>query len=152
MTRRGGAELATCKRRFDISSATLPPGTLLTPDSRSYWGAMRSRIVLAAAVPVLSVVTACSASAPQPPAPAASSAPPSAYQRDISAMTAYCTQDTAQLSAMVVKVHQLEVSDGIRDETMTQLAGHLLTVVSAYKSRVPCADPFGAYLTLRESG
>lgn len=53
---------------------------------------------------------------------------------------------------MVAKIHQLEVSDGIRDETMTQLAGHLLTVISAYKSRAPCADPFGAYLTLREGG
>ena len=28
------------------------------------------------------------------------------------------------------------------------MAGHLLTVVSAYKSRVPCVDPFVAYLTL----
>jgi len=76
----------------------------------------------------------------------------SAYQRDITAMTAHCTQNPAQLSAMVAKVHQLEVSNGIHDETMTQLAGHLLTAVSAYKSRVSCADPFGAYLTLREGG
>jgi hypothetical protein len=76
----------------------------------------------------------------------------SAYQRDITDMTAYCTQDPAQLSAMVAKVHQLEVSNGIHGETMTQLAGHLLTAVSAYTSRVDCADPFGAYLTLREEG
>ncbi len=67
-------------------------------------------------------------------------------------MTTYCTQDPAQLSAMVAKVHQLEASNGIHDETMTHLAGHLLTVVSAYKSRVSCVDPFGAYLTLREGG
>lgn len=67
-------------------------------------------------------------------------------------MTAYCTQNAAQLNAMVAEVHHLEVTNGVHDENMTQLAGHLLTVVSAYKSRVNCADPFGAYVTLRTGG
>jgi hypothetical protein len=47
------------------------------------------------------------ASEAQPPSAAPSA--PSAFQRDVTAMTAYCTQDAAQLSAMVAKVHQLEV-------------------------------------------
>jgi hemoglobin-like flavoprotein len=111
---------------------------------------MRIRTALVAA-PVVILAAACSASAPAQQAPAASPVT-SAYQRDITAMTAHCAQDPAQLSAMVAKVHQLEVSTGIHDETMTQLAGHLLTAVSAYKSRVSCAEPFGAYLTLREEG
>jgi hypothetical protein len=64
-------------------------------------------------------------------------------------MTQYCTQNSAQLEAMVAKVHQLEVQRGATGETITQLAGHLLTVVTAYKSRVSCVDPFAAYLTLR---
>jgi hypothetical protein len=46
-------------------------------------------------------------------------------------------------------VHQLEVQGGAGGETITPLAGHLLTVVSAYKSRVSCVDPFAAYLRLR---
>lgn len=88
---------------------------------------------------------AASGSAPAP-------APTTVYQRDINAMTKYCTQNPVQLNAMVAKVHQLEVQDGINDETMTQLAGHLLTTVSAYTSRVSCTDPFAAYLTLRQDG
>ena len=52
-------------------------------------------------------------------------------------MTHYCTQDPVQLEAMVAKVHQLEVQGGASGETIIQLAGHLLTVVSAYKSQEP---------------
>ncbi len=101
-------------------------------------------IVVAAAV----AVTGCANSAST--TTTASSAPPSAYQQDITALTRYCTQDPAQLDAMVAKVHQLEIQDGIDDETMTQLAGHLLTAVSVYESRVSCIDTFAAYLTLRQ--
>src|SRR5580700_11761370 len=35
-------------------------------------------------------------------------------------------------------VHQLEVQGGAGGETITPLVGHLLRVVSAYKSRVSC--------------
>ena len=101
-------------------------------------------IVIAAAA----AVAGCASSAST--TPTATSAPASAYQRDITAMTRYCTQNPAQLDAMVAKVHQLEIQDGIDDETTTQLAGHLLTAVSAYQSRVSCVDTFAAYLTLRQ--
>jgi uncharacterized protein YceK len=83
---------------------------------------------------------------------ASSPAPQTAYQRDIDAMTKYCTQNAAQLDSMVGAVHKIEVTHGITDETMTQLAGHLLTAVSGNASRLSCIDLFGAYVTLREGG
>lgn len=104
--------------------------------------------VLAAASTIL-LAAACGSSAASASAP---SALPAAAQSAITAMTAHCTQDAAQLAAMVTETHQLEVRDGVTDESVTALAGHLATVVAAYKSRVSCVSPFADYLTLREGG
>src|SRR5262249_36386599 len=101
------------------------------------------------AVPAILITSACSVLSLSQAVPTSSGgASLSAYQREIKAMTPYCTQDAAQLSAMITKIHQLEAAVGLDDETITQLAGHLLAVVSAYKSRVSCVDPFAAYLTM----
>jgi hypothetical protein len=68
-------------------------------------------------------------------------------------MTAYCTQDAAQLAAMVGATHGLEVKAGITDESATEFAQNLLTLVKANGTTpVSCVQEFAAYLTLREFG
>jgi hypothetical protein len=66
-------------------------------------------------------------------------------------MTAHCKGSTAQIANMVAETHKLEVQEGVKDESMTALARHLETVVSAYgPQKANCSGPFAAYLTLRE--
>lgn len=112
---------------------------------------MRTRHLAAAlaAVPVTAVLAACGSAAP---APAPSSAMPAAYTQAVTAMTAHCKQDAAQIGNMVAETHTLEVKAGITDESVTQLAVNLSKAVSGYRTPVDCADPFGAYVTLREGG
>lgn len=107
------------------------------------------RLPLAVLAPAAIAVAACSSGAP---APAASPSLPAAEQAAITSMTAYCTQDAGQLAAMLSATHGLEVKAGIKDETEAQLAGHLLKVVQANKSRVSCVQEFAAYVTMREGG
>jgi hypothetical protein len=104
-----------------------------------------SAAALAAAAAV--ALAGCGSSASSFAAPAM----PAAEQQAITAMTAHCTQDAAQLAAMVTATHSLEVKAGITDESATALAGHLATVAAAYGAKkVSCVDPFAAYLTERE--
>lgn len=78
---------------------------------------------------------------------------PAAYTRAVSAMTAYCTQDAAGIGGMVTATHQVEVQDGIKDETVTQLAQNLEKAVSANGKPSPaCASEFAAYVALRAGG
>jgi len=77
---------------------------------------------------------------------------PAAEQRAIASMAGHCTQDPAQLAAMIGETRKLEVQAGITDETTVQLAQHLATVVAAYPKPVSCTDAFAAYVTLREGG
>jgi len=107
-------------------------------------------------IPALSIaaaslaLAACGSSAAAAPA---TPAIPAAEQQAITAMTAHCTQDAAQLASMVTATHQLEVKAGVTGESVTALAQHLATVVAAYGSKkVSCVDPFASYLTLREGG
>jgi hypothetical protein len=66
-------------------------------------------------------------------------------------MAPYCTQDATQLAAMVDATRGIEIKNGIKDESDTQLAEHLVTVVKANGShRMSCVDEFAAYVTLRE--
>lgn len=115
---------------------------------------MRNPIPAAlAAAAVLASAAACSSS--PAPAAAAATAPvmPAAYARAIASMARHCTQDAARLRSMVGAVHGIEVRDGVTDESLTALAGHLATVVAAYgKHRVSCISPFSAYATMRTSG
>ena len=107
---------------------------------------MRSRIPYLIALPVAALALAGCGSAAGSPAPSL----PAAEQAAITAMAPYCTQGPAQLASMVSATHQLEVKAGIKDETETQLAQHLVTVVKANASPISCVDEFAAYLTLRE--
>ena len=111
---------------------------------------MRNPIPAAAlAAGILTATAACGSS---PAAPSAAPSPPAAYQKAIDSMTAHCTQDASQLQAMVASVRGIEVKAGITDENLTAIAGHLATVVSGYKTRVSCTDPFAAYATMRTGG
>jgi hypothetical protein len=66
-------------------------------------------------------------------------------------MTAHCEESAPQIGRMVAETHKLEVQAGVKGESMTALARHLETAVSAYGSKkVNCSGPFAAYLTLRE--
>lgn len=107
------------------------------------------RLPLAVTVPALIALAACSPGASAPVAPPSL---PAAEQAAVTGMTAYCTQDAGQLASMVSAMHGLEVKAGIKDETEPQLAGHLLTVVKANKTRTSCVQEFAAYVTLREGG
>ena len=107
---------------------------------------MRNPIPAAALCAGILTTAACGSSTPAP------AAPPSAYQKAITSMTAHCTQDAAQLQAMVASVRSIEVKAGVTDESLTAVAGHLATVVSGYKSPVSCTDPFAAYATMRTGG
>jgi hypothetical protein len=69
-------------------------------------------------------------------APAPNLSPQTAYQRDIHSMTPYWPQNATQLERWVGAVHKIEVALGITDESLTHLAAHLFTVVSAYTNRV----------------
>jgi len=109
---------------------------------------MRNPIPAAALAAGILAATACGSSSPAP-APAS---PPSAYQKAITSMTAHCTQDAAQLQAMVASVRGIEAKAGVTDENLTAIAGHLATVVAAYKTPVSCTDPFAAYATMRTGG
>lgn len=111
---------------------------------------MNRTLASVASAAVLSLAaTACGSSAATSAAPAI----PAAEQQAITAMTAHCTQNAAELAAMVTETHQLEVKAGVTGESVTALAQHLSTVVAAYGSKkVSCVDPFASYLTLREGG
>ena len=98
------------------------------------------------------LIAAAAACGSSPAAPAAAPPPSTAYQKAITSMTAHCTQDAAQLGAMVASVRSIEVKAGVTDESLTAVAGHLATVVSGYKSPVSCTDPFAAYATMRTGG
>lgn len=111
---------------------------------------MRKQILAAAGLATSALLLAACGSSP---APSAAAAPPAAYARAISALTAHCTQDAAQLDAMVRATRSIEVKAGVTDESLTSLARHLATVTAAYgKHRVSCVDPFAAYATMRTSG
>jgi hypothetical protein len=108
---------------------------------------MRNPVPAALCAGLLTAATACGSPAPAPAVP-----PPPAYQKAITSMTAHCTQDASQLQAMVASVRSIEVKAGITDESLTALAGHLATIVAAYKTPVSCTDPFAAYATMRTGG
>lgn len=113
----------------------------------------KNSLITCAVVLTSPILTSCaSVGAGLGSAVASGSPMDAAYQRDISAMTRYCTQNAEQLESMVSEVHKLELVHGITTESVTELAHNLLTIVSAYKTRVSCADPFGAYVTLRTGG
>lgn len=105
-----------------------------------------------AAIALAAVAVTLSACGSGSPAAALSPSLPAAEQAAITAMAPYCTQDAGQLASMVSATHGLEVKAGIKDETETQLAQHLLTVVKANASPVSCVDEFASYVTLREGG
>lgn len=109
---------------------------------------MRSRIPAVIALPAAALALAACSSGSSAGSP--SPALPAAEQAAITSMTAYCTQDAGQLASMVSTTHGLEVKAGIKDETETQLAQHLLAVVKANASPISCVDEFASYLTLRE--
>jgi hypothetical protein len=105
---------------------------------------MRIGFALTAAALAVTLAGCASTSSP--------TAPQTAYQRDINAMTKYCTQTPAQLESMVSAVSKIEAAHAVSDGSVTALAGNLLTAVSAYNTKTSCVDAFGAYATLRTGG
>lgn len=107
---------------------------------------VRTALALAAAI----TAAGCTVHASEAPA---APAIPAAEQSAITAIAAHCTGTRAQLAAEISATRQIEVKGGVKDESVTQLAGHLATIVSAYGSkRVNCVDAFAAYATERTGG
>jgi hypothetical protein len=73
------------------------------------------------------------------------------YTQAITTMTQYCTQDAVQLENMLAATHNIEVKAGVTDESLTQLAGNLASVVAANSRPVSCGQEFAAYATLRSA-
>lgn len=87
-----------------------------------------------------------------PSASASTATAPTAYTQAITTMTGYCTQDAAQLEAMVSSVQSIEAKGGVT-ESLTSIATHLATATSANgKDRMSCVQEFAAYATLRTGG
>jgi len=74
------------------------------------------------------------------------------YTQAITTMTRYCTQDAAQLESMLTATHNVEVRAGVTDESLTQLAGNLASVVAANGRPVSCVPEFAAYASLQTAG
>jgi hypothetical protein len=74
------------------------------------------------------------------------------YTQAITTMTRYCTQDSVQLENMLTVTYNAEVKAGITDESLSQLAGNLASVVAANGTPMSCAQEFAAYATLETAG